>query len=463
MQQYVVSTLIILLCLMTACQPSVNPNAGHESQPAIAIFNMADMHSGYDAYPILLRNIDQYAAQHPQTKTLFVINGDYFEAGSVVAQKSHGKLDMAFLAELKQRGEVVFNIGNHDFDIIGMHEFIPQAEALGVRVIGTFASSELTTALAAFTDIQLGAKTLRFIGVNTDHIRTFPAAMRANLTIPVPQDWLAQHYAEISQGADYNIILSHAGVTADKTMLEFLSKQARQPVYMLGAHDHLSLQTTVNDMPYLHTTFKGQRLVVVELRTDDTLLKLTINNLLTDFSQAGDPAFRAQINATRETVLSPEDKMIVGKVTKELSFDQAVAWTLDTLREKTGADVALFNHSSFGSGLPQGPLAQYRFNQFMRFENKLMMTTVDGQTLKTILARANQHLHNDIAQLSGDFVYANTLDVQEQQSYTIVTPDWVTLADNQLNYLGMQLNFWEFPDTSVKTLLKESLNNHTQN
>ena len=216
-------------------------------------------------------------------------------------------------------------------------------------------------------------------------------------------------------------------------------------------------------MPYLHTTFKGQRLVVVELRTDDTLLKLTINNLLTDFSQAGDPAFRAQINATRETVLSPEDKMIVGKVTKELSFDQAVAWTLDTLREKTGADVALFNHSSFGSGLPQGPLAQYRFNQFMRFENKLMMTTVDGQTLKTILARANQHLHNDIAQISGDFVYANTLEVQEQQSYTIVTPDWVTLADNQLNYLGMQLNFWEFPDTSVKTLLKESLNNHTQN
>jgi 2',3'-cyclic-nucleotide 2'-phosphodiesterase (5'-nucleotidase family) len=457
MQKFSIAILLFFIAFISACQPQ-NPAANQANDStSLLVFNMADMHSGYDAYPILLSNIDQRMAQQAQAISVFVLNGDFFEAGSVVAQKSKGKLDMAFLAELKKRGEVVFNIGNHDFDIVPMNDFIHLASTLGVRVIGTFASSELNIALPAFTDIPVGQQHIRFIGVNTDHKRTFPTAMRDSLTIPAPQDWLAQHYTKLAQDADYTVLLSHAGLMADKAMLAFLATQNSKPLYVLGAHDHLSLQTEFNGMPYLHTTFKGQRLVVVNLQTGEAEPQLNIENLITDFSQAGEQAFTKEIAATRAEVLSPEDLTVVGMVPKDMTLTEAVDWTLQVMRDKTGADVALFNHSSFGSGLQQGPLALYRFNQFMRFENKLMVSTVDGLTLKAILQHANQHQQTDITQLSGDFVYANVIDVQNGQSYKIVTPDWVTLPDNQVNYLGMSLDFTEVKGVSVKTLLTEAL------
>lgn len=449
--------LFILLIFLASCTSTGSNQINSTKASTVLIFNMADMHSGYDAYPILLANIDQRIQQAANTKNIFVINGDFFEAASVVAQKSQGKLDMAFLAALKKRGEVVFNIGNHDFDILPMNNFITQANMLGVRVIGTFASSELSVALPAYTDIPFGQQYIRFIGVDTDNSRTFPAAMRANLAIPVPQDWLVQHYAELAKGADYTVLLSHAGLMADKAMLEFLASQYTKPLYILGAHDHLSLQTTLNGMPYLHTSFKGQRLVVVSLHAGLNASQLSIENIITHFNQAGKHTFADEIATTRAQVLGPEDLAIVGTVPRDMTLIQAVDWTLQLMRDKTGADVALFNHSSFGSGLQQGPLAHYRFNQFMRFENKLMASTVDGLTLKAILEHANQHQQTDITKLTGDFVYANEIAIQDEQYYTIVTSDWVTLADNQVNYLGMSLNFDEVDGLTIKTLLKAAL------
>ena len=457
MQNVLRCLLLFFLLFITACKPQTTVDKETKQPPSLVVFNMADMHSGYDAYPILLENIDDYLSNNLTTTVVFALNGDFFEAGSVVAQKSKGKLDMAFLTALKQRGEVVFNIGNHDFDIIPMNDFIDQANSLGVHVIGTFASSELNHTRPAFTDIPFAQKTVRFIGIDTDHSRTFPASIRETLKIPAPLDWLTQHYATLTQDSDFTVLLSHAGLTTDKAMLEFLASQDHKPLYMLGAHDHLSLQTTLHGIPYLHTTFKGQRLVVTHLQAGSTPPQLGIHNILTDFDQVGEQTFADNIAATRAHVLNPEDLALVGTVPHNMDLTAAVDWTLQVMRDKTAADVALFNHSSFGSGLQQGPLALYRFNQFMRFENKLMVTTVDGVVLKAILARANQHLQNDITKLSGDFVYANTITVNDQQRYTIVTPDWVTLPDNQVNYLGVQLDFTELEGLTVKTLLREAL------
>lgn len=449
--------LLFFMTLVSACQP--NTSVQPESFPAqsVVVFNMADMHSGYDAYPILLDNIDLYTSEHQNSLILFAINGDFFEAGSVVAQQSMGKLDMAFLAALAERGQVIFNIGNHDFDVINMNDFIEQASKIGVRVIGTFSSSQLLTPLPTYTDIVLGQQHLRFIGIDTDHTRTFPASMRDSLTIPPPQKWLAGHYAHLAENADYTVVLSHAGLQTDKAILAFLSAQSHPPLYVLGAHDHLNLQTHINGIPYLHTTFKGQRLVITSLLLSPTQHEVDVDNNITDFSQTGNSAFASEIAATRAQVLAEKDLAIVGVVPTDMSLVEAVDWTLATMRQATGADVALFNHSSFGSGLQQGPLAEYRFNQFMRFENKLMTTTVDGETLLKLLSRANQHQITELEQLSGDFVYANMLSPEPNKRYKIVTTDWVTMADNQEAYLGMTLDFTPVANLTIKALLKQAL------
>lgn len=449
--------ILVMLVLAVACTSSNTPSSHPSKGVSAVIFNMADMHSGYDAYPILLDNIDAYLQINAADTIVFAINGDFFEAGSVVAQRSSGKLDIAFLQQLTERGQVVFNIGNHDFDVIAMNDFIAQAKAIGVNIIGTFASSQLLNPLPAYTDIMVNQQQLRFIGVDTDHSRTFPAALRASLNIPVPQAWLKSHYQTLAKDADYTVLMSHAGLIADKAMLQYLGSQAKKPLYLTGAHDHLSLQTNINGIPYLHTAFKGQRLVVTSLQLDKDAPSISIDTLETDFKQKGNQGFAHQINATRQQVLDNNDTQIVGNVSTNMSLTEAVDWTLNTMLAATGADVALFNHSSFGSGLPRGPLAEYRFNQFMRFENKLVTATVDGITLEKILARANQHQQKDFDKLSGDFVYANAFKPETNKSYTLVTTDWVAMPDNQLNYLGTSLPLSTVDGLTIKTLLKQAL------
>jgi len=388
---------------------------------------------------------------------IFVINGDFFEAGSVVATRSKGMLDMTFLNALRSRGEVIFNIGNHDFDVLEMNDFIQQAQDSGIRVIGTFASQQLQRALSPYTDLNLGERRVRFIGVDTDHPATFPAALRDALNIPNPLTWLAQHYEPLAADADDTVLLSHAGLQVDKNILAFLAQQNKAPLYVLGAHDHLSLQTRVANIPYLHTTFKGQRLVLVAVNAPPKATKMTISSLLTEAEQGVDEAFAALIVEQRAEFLTPSDTEIVGKVAKELSLQEAVDWTLDTMRQFTAADVALFNHSSFGSGLAKGPLPRYRFDQFMRFENKLMVANVDGATLNKILAKANQQQLTDIEKMSGDFVYANIISPDLGKTYRIVTTDWVARPTHQMDYLGVAVDFQVVPDTSIKGLLLHAL------
>jgi 5'-nucleotidase / UDP-sugar diphosphatase len=165
----------------------------------------------------------------------------------------------------------------------------------------------------------------------------------------------------------------------------------------------------------------------------------------------------ALVAKQRARYLTASDMEIVGTVTEDLDLQAAVDWTLHTMRQLTAADVALFNHSSFGSGLAKGPLPHYRFDQFMRFENKLMVANVDGATLSKILAKANQQQLSDINKMSGDFVYANLISPEDKQQYRIVTTDWVARPKHQMDYLGLTLDFEEVPNTSIKGLLLDTL------
>jgi 2',3'-cyclic-nucleotide 2'-phosphodiesterase (5'-nucleotidase family) len=91
------------------------------------------------------------------------------------------------------------------------------------------------------------------------------------------------------------------------------------------------------------------------------------------------------------------------------------------MRLKMAGNVVLFNYSSFGSGLKQGPLAICQFNQFMGFENKPVVATLDGNDLKQILARANRHQKNEFDKPGGDFVFAYDINPEPDRYYKMVT------------------------------------------
>src|SRR5690606_18018144 len=115
---------------------------------------------------------------------------------------------------------------------------------------------------------------------------------------------------------------------------------------------------------------------------------------------------------------------------------QAADWATAALRDAVNADVALLNHTSFGSGLAQGQLSQYRFDEFMRFDNDVMLAEVDATTMATIMSRANFSADTPLEELSGDFVYSSPLTVEPGRTYRVVTSSWIALDFNQLGFLG---------------------------
>ena len=185
---------------------------------------------------------------------------------------------------------------------------------------------------------------------------------------------------------------------------------------------------------------------------------MAFRDILSEEITGTDEAMATTIAEVRRQYLEPEDTAVVGRVRRNMSVLEAASWAVATVRDAVGADVAFLNHTSFGSGLQAGPLARYRFDAFMRFDNDAMRATVSADTLRTILARSNQHLVSSIQGRTGDFLYSSDVTVRDGRQYTIATSSWVALDFNQQRYLGATVVFEKVPGVTTKGLLLEELN-----
>jgi 5'-nucleotidase / UDP-sugar diphosphatase len=434
---------------------------GHQeavAAPEVAVVNMADLHSAYDAYPSLVRAAEDLVAEYGiTTEVVFLINGDLFELGVAVATRSDGAADWEFLERLTRLGTVVINVGNHEFDFMEPQAFVRTAEALGAAVIGTVDADGSRDALTPVSlDIPAAGSQLRIVGVGTDQLNTYPEGLRDTLTIPKPTDWITAEWNRVTRGADHVILATHAGLVADVGMLEAIGSDPRL-LYAVGGHDHLVVRESVRGTTYMHTGFKGERFTVADVFMGGSTPHVAFRDVVTESVAVPDAALTAMISRLREEHLTAEDREVVGIMDTDLSVLDAAMWSVEQVRAYTGADVAFLNHTSFGSGLPEGPLERYRFNQFMRFDNDVMRATVDGETLRTIMATANQHEANSLAERSGDFLYAGPVTVRDGEQYDIVTSSWVALDFNQMRYLGTTVDFEQIPDITTKGILIQAM------
>jgi 5'-nucleotidase / UDP-sugar diphosphatase len=447
-----VSALVMFLAIAVAI-----PATGHQEEmiaPDLAVINLADLHSAYDTYPALVTAATEVASGYGvTTEVVFLINGDLFELGVVVAQRSNGTADWEFVRRLSKLGTVVINIGNHEFDFMGAEEFVEAAEGVGAHVIGTVgltAADEPLTPVSV--DIEAAGRLVRFVGVGTDQLNTYPQSVRDSLSIPEPTGWVAGEWNRATGGADHVILATHAGLVADLAILETVAS-SRNLLYVLGGHDHLFLRERVAGTPYIHTGFRGEGFTVAEVDLRRPVPRTTFRDLRTTSVATPDPALTRLITRLRDEYLTPEDRAVVGVMADDLTVLEAAMWSVEQVRAYTGADVAFLNHTSFGAGLPAGELERYRFDQFMRFDNDVMRATVDARTLRTILERANQHEITSLADRTGDFLYAGPVSIRDGAEYEIVTSSWVALDFNQMRYLGVTVEFEKVPDITTKGIL----------
>ncbi len=427
-----------VLPLMVATAPAAAQDV------ALRAIVIADLHSAYERIGQLLAAIETRIAAD-RAPHIILLNGDLFETGNAVATRSGGEIEWTFLAALAKLAPTVINIGNHEADIDNdLANFVSRAQALGITVLSNIIDKRTGAAYApASAEVSVGGRQIVVAGLATNAINTYPKATREMLDVPQPVEWAKENLPDIVKRDAINIVLSHAGVVADRDILPLLP----DGTLLVGGHDHLNFVHAQGATRYIHTGSWCTSMAIATIAASGKAP--TIETVAIDSSVPASPALKGLIEQTLEEHLTVEERAIVGKTEKAMTVDEAGRHVAQFIAAKTGADVGFIGHTSFGAGLPQGDISRYDFNASLRFDGKLMVTEVDAEILAQILKRCNQDGDIPLADRTGDYLYAMPEKPETRERYKLVCNDWS--ATNQKSYFGRSdLVFAEVPDVKLK-------------
>jgi 2',3'-cyclic-nucleotide 2'-phosphodiesterase (5'-nucleotidase family) len=142
---------------------------------------------------------------------------------------------------------------------------------------------------------------------------------------------------------------------------------------------------------------------------------------------------------------------------RALPFREASIMAAAMVRDAADADVGAIGNTTFGDGLPRGAVTRHRFRAFLRFDNPLVRATVDGATLRAVLARSNHFEEMPFADRTGEYLVATPLaPIVPGRRYTIATDGWIRA--NAERYLGTSaLQFEEVSGPSLRDVVARGL------
>lgn len=414
------------------------------------VLAMSDMHSAYERTGQLLAALEAEVAALPVPHVI-AINGDIFEHGNVAAVRSDGAIDWAFLREAAKIAPTIVNLGNHDNDITpDLAEVVARLRGLGVTVVSTIVDARTKAPYASSTGVvPLGSRMLRVVGVATNSLNTYPAASRPNLDIPPPGAWARANLPAALAGADLAMVMSHAGVAADREILPLLPRG----VPMIGGHNHLLFQHRQGGNLYVHTGSWSSAFTVVTLRADGSA-EATSRSVALEAEPS--PRLSGLIENILAQTLTEDEKTVLGVSPRALSLGDTGRAVAAAMAQATNADAGFIGHTTLGAGLPAGQVSRYAFDAVVRFEGKLMVAEVSRERLARFFKRANQDRPMPFEKRNGDFLYAQSVGPQSGAPARIVTTDWC--AANQAEYFGVaDLAFSEIPDLRLKPVAAKAL------
>jgi 5'-nucleotidase / UDP-sugar diphosphatase len=413
------------------------------------VLAVSDMHSAYERTAQLLTAFETEVRANPVPHVI-AIDGDIFEHGNAVAVRSGGVVDWAFLAALPAIALTVFNLGNHDNDLTpDLAEVVARLKGLGVQVVSTIGDTRTGAGYAApSTTLPFGRRSLRVVGLATNSLTTYPKASREQLSIPAAADWANANLADTLSGADLVMVMSHAGVAADRDILPLLPDGG----LMIGGHNHLLFQYRQGRSAYVHTGAWTAAYTVAEFLSDGSV---AAQSRAVALDAPASPALAELIAATLAAELTDEERTILGTSPRALSLGDTGRRVAAGLAQAAGADAGFIGHTTLGTGVPAGPVSRYVFDSIVRFDGKLMVATVSRAQFDAFMARANQDRPMPLADRSGDFLYASAFS-PTADPVRIATTDWC--ATNQRDYFGTtDLIFEQGSDRTVKSAAAEAL------
>lgn len=414
---------------------------------AVIAVLLSDLHSAQDRAAATLGALDRVLAANAGTRAVIVVNGDVFERGNVIALRSMGQADWAFLAALRRRAPVVLNLGNHETALLDdMAETVARARALDLVVLSTLqrAADGAPLTEAAFRLDLAGGKRLAIVGIATDEANTYRQVARERLRFPDPAAWARENLAGLVAGADHVLVASHAGVAADRAILPLLPDGA----LLLGGHEHLRFVHAAGRTRYLHTG-SWNRFFTVAAFGEGAIRSAEV---AVEPGQDEDAAHAALWREVFAAHARPEDREVLFRLPAALPLPAAARRAVAAVAAAAGVESGLMNHTTFGTGLPAGEVTRLDFDAFLRFDGGLVQAEADRAAMAAIAARANQDEEVPLDRRIGDFVYASALPAGPAR---VAANGWVGL--NAARYLGGALSFQPVPELRVKAVVQRAL------
>lgn len=439
-------TLALLLSAVTA--------AAQPAAPEALVILAGDQHSAYERTAQVVAAVDRLKAEHPGLPLAIMLNGDTLEYGNIVARRSAGAVDFAMFAALARRAPTLINLGNHEPEFYDLAETLRRIEATGARVVTNITDRNTgKPAGPASVRVPLGKAEAVVVGVTTDNLSTYRVAVRPMLDLANPVMWAKAHFPALLADAPLAIVLSHAGIKADREMLPLV----HDGTLFAGAHDHQRFIHPLGRGAYVHSGSWNEYLTLAWLHRDAAGRPAWKLEQVRVPAEPADAELAVLIRETRAKHLAPEDTAVVGRLPAELAPGDAARFVVGALRRAAGVDAAFIGNTTFGAGLPAGEVTREQFDACVRFDGTIYVAEVDGTRLRQLLDAANLRPDTPFAQRRGEFSFADgPADPDPAKTYRIATTDWG--AKNTARYYGEPAIVWrEQPGLKLKAAVLPAL------
>lgn len=416
------------------------------------LLTISDLHAPYSRLPALLETIRRLKSEAGVPSAL-LLNGDIFERGNVVCQRSGGAADWAFLAAVAAEMPVVVNLGNHETAILDdMATFMARADQAGIRVISNLIDRRTGRFFAPVSDrLGLGGIDISLLGLAATNPFVYRPPVRDTLTFLDTAQFVADTFEDSSADTDLKLIMSHAGVTSDKTYIDTLPAGT----IIQGAHDHLDIDVVRNGVTYFHGGSWGAKIGMLSLTKGADGIQTAYQTKSIE-PGGGDAELSALIDTQKAEHLTAEDREIIATIPSAMDMHTSILLATDAMRNATDADVAMIGHTTFGAPLAAGPLTRFDFDAFVRFGGGLKVAEISGEDLAAILTRSNQFAAQTLEGRTGDYVHVAKIDLDRSKTYRLAVNAWTAI--NQTAYLGTKdLPFEDVEGLELKAVIADHL------
>jgi 2',3'-cyclic-nucleotide 2'-phosphodiesterase (5'-nucleotidase family) len=415
------------------CLAGIFSRLAAAATPDAIVAVIGDMHSAYDRTAQFVGHIDRLRAENPGVPFAVLIDGDTFELGNAVARRSRGAIEFAMLAALAQRAPTILNLGNHEPEFFDMAETVARVQAAGVTVIGGNALDRTTGRpyAPASARLELGARQAVVVGITTDRLDTFRVAIRPGLDLANPVVWSRDRLPALLAGAPLPVVLSHAGLRADREILPLVP----DGTLYAGAHDHLRFVHRDGRTVYFHSGSWTECLSVARLYRAGDGFRWELEQVRIDPADPADSALSRFIVETLARHLTAEETAVVGHRARALDPGEAARFAVEAVRASAGVDAAAIGATTFGAGLPAGDVSRFALDACVRFDGTVFVGEIDGARLRRLLARANPGPDTPLAERDGEnLVVVAPSSIEPGRRYRLATTDWA--ARHAVQYFG---------------------------